>query len=73
MRLAQSGPWLIADLGREQEVLSFAPHRPGLVRASRIIWREVRNSDLTPISTPSAGWTKALMLRALRQTGPASP
>ncbi|MFB9224253.1 adenosylcobinamide amidohydrolase [Paracoccus cavernae] len=48
MRLAQSGPWLIADLGREQEVLSFAPHRPGLVRASRIIWREVRNSDLTP-------------------------
>lgn len=29
-------------------VLSFAPYRPGFVTAERILWREVRNADLTP-------------------------
>ncbi|KRS12462.1 adenosylcobinamide amidohydrolase [Roseovarius indicus] len=29
------------------QVLSWAVHRPGLVRARRILWREVRNADLS--------------------------
>lgn len=39
-------PWLEFDLGDEMQVLSWAVHRPGLVRARRILWREVRNADL---------------------------
>jgi adenosylcobinamide amidohydrolase len=39
-------PWLEFDLGQEMQVLSWAVHRPGLVRARRILWREVRNADL---------------------------
>jgi len=41
-------PWLDVDLGGPCRVLSFAPHRPGFVTAERILWREVRNADLTP-------------------------
>ncbi len=39
-------PWLIAELIRPMRVLSWAPHRPGFVTATRIVWREVRNADL---------------------------
>jgi adenosylcobinamide amidohydrolase len=39
-------PWLALDLGTEMPVLSWAVNRPGLVRARRILWREVRNADL---------------------------
>jgi len=39
-------PWLTLDLGAEMPVLSWAVNRPGLVRARRILWREVRNADL---------------------------
>lgn len=41
-------PWLIADLGMSQRVLSFAPHRPGFVTARHILWRQVRDADLPP-------------------------
>lgn len=41
-------PWLIVDLGRMRRVLSFAPHRPGLVDARHLLWRQVRDADLTP-------------------------
>jgi adenosylcobinamide amidohydrolase len=41
-------PWLVADLGAPRRVLSFAPHRPGFVTARHIVWREVRDADLTP-------------------------
>ncbi|MFN4154047.1 MAG: adenosylcobinamide amidohydrolase [Paracoccaceae bacterium] len=41
-------PWLLADLGAPRRVLSFAPHRPGFVTARHVVWREVRNADLTP-------------------------
>lgn len=47
MHLTTEGVWLEADLGRPRRVLSFAPYRPGFVTARRIIWREVRNADLT--------------------------
>ncbi len=40
-------PWLDFDLGSDMQVLSWAINRPGLVRARRILWREVRNADLT--------------------------
>ncbi|WP_151718312.1 adenosylcobinamide amidohydrolase [Gemmobacter serpentinus] len=46
--VTEDRPWLIADLGQPRRVLSFAPWRPGFQAASRIIWREVRNADLTP-------------------------
>lgn len=41
-------PWLEFDLGTEMQVLSWAMLRPGFTRARRILWREVRNADLTP-------------------------
>ncbi|MCG7622507.1 adenosylcobinamide amidohydrolase [Epibacterium sp. Ofav1-8] len=41
-------PWIAFDLGAEMQVLSWAVNRPGLVTARRILWREVRNSDLPP-------------------------
>ncbi|MDF3606798.1 adenosylcobinamide amidohydrolase [Paracoccus sp. DMF-8] len=55
MKLTLCEPWLIADLGGPMRVLSFAPHRPGFVTAERILWREVRNSDLTP-DLDAEGW-----------------
>ncbi len=39
-------PWLEFDLGAPLQVLSWAPHGAGLQRASRILWRQVRNTDL---------------------------
>ncbi|QBY01865.1 adenosylcobinamide amidohydrolase [Rhodophyticola sp. CCM32] len=47
IRITLSRPWLTADLGQEMRVLSWAPHRPGLAIARQVIWREVRNQDLT--------------------------
>lgn len=41
-------PFLIADLGAPYRVLSFTPWRPGFQTTERIVWREVRNADLTP-------------------------
>lgn len=40
-------PWMEFDLGAEMQVLSWAMTRHGFTRARRILWREVRNSDLT--------------------------
>lgn len=40
-------PWLTFDLGRDMQVLSWAINRPGFVNARRILWREVRNADLS--------------------------
>ncbi|EIE52017.1 adenosylcobinamide amidohydrolase [Salipiger aestuarii] len=41
-------PWLTFDLGQPMRVLSFAPHNGGYRTARRILWRQVRNADLTP-------------------------
>ena len=48
MRIACDRPWLGVDLGAPHRVLSWAVHCPGLVSAQRILWREVRDADLTP-------------------------
>ncbi len=45
--IALARPWMTLTLHEEMRVLSFAPHRPGFVRARRIVWREVRDADLT--------------------------
>ena len=50
-----SPPWLDFDLGNEMQVLSHTPHRPGLVTANRILWREVRNADL-PTGLDARHW-----------------
>ncbi len=44
--LTLDAPWLRFDLGQQMEVLSWSINRPGFVRASQILWREVRNADL---------------------------
>lgn len=40
-------PWLIAEFDRPLRVLSWAPHGAGYRTANRVVWREVRNADLT--------------------------
>ncbi len=47
LRLTLDQPWLEADLGRSRQILSFAPYRSGFATGNKILWREVRNSDLT--------------------------
>lgn len=44
-RLAR--PWLVAEFASPLRVLSWAPFRPGFVQAERVLWREVRNADLS--------------------------
>lgn len=53
-------PWLSVDLGAVHRVLSFAPYRPGFVTAQRIVWREVRNADLTA-DLDVEGWFAGVM------------
>lgn len=40
-------PWLTARLFRPCRMLSWAPHNPGFVTTDRVVWREVRDADLT--------------------------
>lgn len=47
MTVALNRPWLSFDLGQDMQVLSWALNRPGFVTARRILWREVRNADLS--------------------------
>lgn len=46
-RVELDRPWLTFDLGGSMNVLSWALNRPGFVKARRIVWREVRDADLT--------------------------
>ncbi|MDO5527892.1 MAG: adenosylcobinamide amidohydrolase [Paracoccus sp. (in: a-proteobacteria)] len=63
MKLRLDHPWLIADLGTTQRVLSFAPHRAGFVSARRIVWRQVRDADL-PANLDAGEWLAAQMAAA---------
>ena len=61
-------PWLTFDLEAEMQVLSWAINRPGFVKARRIIWREVRNTDL-PQEMDVLGWFgQELMERGLEDS-----
>ncbi len=46
--VALDRPWLTVDLGHDCRVLGWALNRPGFTTARRIVWREVRDGDLTP-------------------------
>lgn len=58
MKLTLDAPWLDCDLGAPHQVLSWSITRPGLVRADRILWREVRNADL-PRDLDVTAWLKS--------------
>ena len=47
IEVALDPPWLTARLATPLRLLSWAPRHPGFVTADRVIWREVRDADLT--------------------------
>jgi adenosylcobinamide amidohydrolase len=47
IEVALDRPWLTARLSGPCRMLSWAPHNPGFVMADRVVWREVRDADLT--------------------------
>lgn len=53
-------PWLEARLPRPMRCLSWAPAGGGSVTADRVLWREVRNADLTP-DFDAIGWFRGEM------------
>lgn len=55
LQISLTAPWLLADLGRTRQVLSFAPHHPGFHWTRHILLREVRDQDLTP-DFDAIGW-----------------
>lgn len=63
MKLTLAPPWLDCDLGAPHQVLSWSITRPGFVTANRIVWREVRNADLTPDLDVTAWLTAQLQDR----------
>ncbi|QRZ14614.1 adenosylcobinamide amidohydrolase (plasmid) [Paracoccus methylovorus] len=62
LRVKLAPPFLAADLGRVRRVLSFAPHHPGFSSARHIIFRQVRDADLTP-DLDAPRWLAAEMAR----------
>jgi hypothetical protein len=51
-------PWLTARLPAPMRTLGWAPHNPGFVTTDRVIWREVRDADLTE-EFDALGWLSA--------------
>ncbi|MCU4652230.1 adenosylcobinamide amidohydrolase [Roseibacterium sp. SDUM158016] len=47
IRVTLDTPWMAADLPVPFRLLSFALWNPGFVTAKRVVWREVRDADLT--------------------------
>jgi adenosylcobinamide amidohydrolase len=45
--VALQRPWLVAQLPRAMRCLSHAPYGAGYVTVDRVVWREVRNADLS--------------------------
>ena len=62
MKVTLNRPWLTADLGAPRRVLSWSLTRPGFVEAQRIVWREVRNADLTE-DLDAVDWFRAELAR----------
>lgn len=56
-------PWLTARLARPMRVLSHAPYGAGYRTTDTVLWREVRNADLTP-DFPVESWFAEQMARA---------
>lgn len=55
-------PWLIARLARPLRILSHAPYGAGYRISDSVLWREVRNADLTP-DFPVEDWFHGEMQR----------
>lgn len=53
-------PWLEARLPQRMRVFSHAPHGAGFRSTDRVLWREVKNADLTP-DFPVERWFAAEM------------
>lgn len=53
-------PWLEARLPRPMRCLSWAPVGGGTATTDRVLWREVRNADLTP-GFDAIGWFQGEM------------
>ena len=66
IRVTLERPWLEARLPRPMRALSWAPVGGGTTITDRVLWREVRNADLTP-DFDALGWFEAEM--ALRAPG----
>jgi len=62
MSLSLERPWLEMDLNGPHRVLSWALNAPGYVTASRILWREVSNSDL-PADLDVSDWLQKELAR----------
>ena len=56
--VAMHRPWLVARLPRPMRVLSWAPYGAGYNTTDTILWREVRNSDLT-LDFDADSWTRS--------------
>ncbi len=66
--VALERPWLIARLAQPMRVLSHAPYGAGYRQTDRVLWREVRNADLTP-DFAVEDWFAAEMRRAPNAVG----
>ena len=69
-------PWLAAHLPRPMRVLSWAPFAPGFTHARHVVWREVRNADLSPdfdvdqwFTAEMARWPDAVGMLTSRDIG----
>jgi len=56
-------PWLVARMPGPMRVLSHAPYGAGYRTTDTVLWREVRNADLTP-DFPVEDWFAGQMERA---------
>lgn len=56
-------PWLIARLAQPMRVLSWAPVGAGFTRTDTVVWREVRNADLS-LDFDAECWFADQMARA---------
>lgn len=64
MKISCKRPWLSVDLGCSHNVLSWALNAPGFTQTDTVVWREVRNADLTP-ELDAHQW----LLQELQRTG----
>jgi adenosylcobinamide amidohydrolase len=63
IEVALDPPWLIARLATPLRLLSWAPRHPGFVTTDSVIWREVRDADLTEDFDALAWLAKSLKAR----------
>ncbi len=55
LRVDVARPWMTVRFPGQWRALSFAPYRPGDVACSEVLWREVRDADLSE-GFDALGW-----------------